>query len=452
MSAITRFAPSPTGFLHVGNLRMALINYLLSKQTNGKFILRIDDTDFERSSIEYQEAIKEDLKWLGLNWSSTFKQSDNLEVYHKYLKQLQDQELIYPCYETKEELDYKRKIQLAKGAPPIYDRSALKLTEEQKKALEQEGRKPYYRFKITAEAIEWVDLIKGPVKFNGEHLSDPVLIKENGVFLYSFCSVVDDIERNITHIIRGEDHLSNTAVHVQLFKYLGFKPPYFGHMSLLSMLDGEELSKRTGSNSVRDLKSKGIHPLAILNYLFMLGQSEQNKIYSSINEMVQDFNLQNYSKSLVKFDNNKLYQINSLLLQNLSFNAVKADLANIGITIVTEELWNLYKGNIKSLLEIADYYNVLYGTIISKTTNKELIELALKTLPSEDSFTENTINAWVNNIAQNSNLKKKELFSTLREALTGSISGPNFKDLILTMGKQKILERLTAALAQIGYS
>lgn len=445
MTTITRFAPSPTGFIHVGNVRMALINYLLAKKLNGKFILRIDNTDLERSKQEYEEALKKDLLWLKIKWDSTFRQSENIDLYNKYLEKLKQQNLIYACYETREELEYKRKLQLAKGAPPIYDRVALKLTDAAKQAFEKEGRKPYYRFKILPEDIEWNDLVKGSIKMHGSNLSDPVIIKENGVFLYSFSSVVDDIESKITHIVRGEDHVSNTAFHIQLFKCLGSSIPKFAHMSLLSSIEGSQLSKREGSNSIMDFRDKGIHSLAILNYLFTLGQSENNHIYTSIEGMVDDFSLSNYGKSAVKFDNNKLYQINNLVLQGLDFNSVKKDLEELKISNVTEEIWKLYKYNIESLNDINKYQDVLYGNISYKPSNKNLIKIALEFFPQEN-FTNNNIDEWINKIAALKEFNKKEIFKSLREALTGETSGPNFKDLLFALGYTKVKERLTASL------
>ena len=230
MKTITRFAPSPTGLLHVGNVRTALVNYLFARQTGGKFTLRIDDTDLERSKPEYIQAIERDLKWLGLNWDESFKQSSRFARYNEIGEKLKQMGRLYPCYETSEELETKRKFQMKRGVPPIYDRAALKLTEEEKKKFEAEGRRPHYRFKLEAEDIEWDDLIRGHQKFNGAYLSDPILFRADGSLIYLLCSVVDDGDYETTHIIRGEDHVTNTAIQIQIAKALGYKIPRFAHM------------------------------------------------------------------------------------------------------------------------------------------------------------------------------------------------------------------------------
>lgn len=442
---ITRFAPSPTGFLHVGNIRMALINYLLSKANNGKFLLRIDDTDTERSTDEYIEAIQADLNWLNLKWDGCFKQSTRMELYGEYFKKLEEQGLIYPCYESQEELEFKRKLLLSKGAPPIYDRSALNITQHQIAQYQNEGIKPYYRFKLKAEEIVWQDLVKGKIKINAENLSDPVLIKQNGTFLYSFCSVVDDITNNITHIIRGEDHISNTAIHIQLFKCLKAEPPQFGHMSLLSMSDGSQLSKRLGSTNIRGLRQEGIHSLAILNYLFILGQTENNQVFNSLGEMLKQFNLSNYSRSTVKFDNQKLLQINTHLLQQLNFEDVEPSLKQLQLS-VTPEVWKLIRNNISSLNEVNDYNNMLYNKLRYSVENKKVVEVAYDCLPDSLKAPE-VIDQWIKNIAEKTNCSKKEIFTNLRLALTGNSKGPDFKLLLTTLGLVKIKERLLGALA-----
>ncbi|MGV3278862.1 glutamate--tRNA ligase [Rickettsiales bacterium LUAb2] len=443
MTVITRFAPSPTGYLHIGNARMALVNYLFTKKQNGKFILRIDDTDLERSNPMYTEAIREDLTWLGIEWDSSFSQSDKLDIYQKYMTELVEKGRLYPCYETKEELEYKKKLRLAKGEPPIYDRAMLNLTAKQKFEYEQQGRTPHYRFKMEHTSIEWNDLVKGDIKFQGENISDPVLVKDNGVFLYSLCSVIDDIESNITDIIRGEDHLTNTAMHVQLFEALGGTPPNFGHMSLISMLHGEEISKRTGSMSLRSLRDQGIYKDAILNYLYLLGQTEDSKLDFSLTEMSEKFNLNNYGKALVKFDLAKLDQINSINLQKLAFTEVEPELKRLNLAKVDQNLWNLYKNNITHLTELENGYNIIYGdiTIDNSSINKNLITAALNHLPNNFS-TNKDVEGWLQDITASSNIKGKDLFMGLRLALTGEHGGIPFKDLIMAIGISKIKQRL----------
>ena len=289
-----RFAPSPTGYLHLGNARMATLNNFLAIQENADYILRIDDTDFKRVKDEYIVAMKEDLKWLGISWVEEFKQSDRIATYDAFVNKLKQEGIVYACYETIEELDYKKKLQLAKGKPPIYDRSMLNLTQAEKEKYELEGRKPHYRLKITHENISWIDLIKGELHFKGENISDPVIIREDGSYLYILTSVLDDVDTNITHIIRGEDHVVNTALQIQMFKYLKAEIPYFAHLPLITNNEGEGFSKRSGALSLGSLRREGITPLALNNYLFALGLGEQNKFYSSVKEIAEVFNLQNY--------------------------------------------------------------------------------------------------------------------------------------------------------------
>ena len=280
--ARVRFAPSPTGYLHLGNARMATLNCFLAKKIDADFVLRIDDTDIGRVKQEYIDGVHEDLKWLGISWDKEFKQSDRLDIYNNFLDKLKAENLVYPCYETPEELEYKKKLQIAMKRPPIYDREILNITDEQKAKYESEGRKPYYRLKISHTDIKWKDLIKGDIHFKGEHISDPVVLREDGSFLYLLTSVIDDIESDITHIIRGEDHVVNTAVQIQMFEYLKAPLPTFAHLPLITNNSGEGFSKRDGALSLRNLRSSGIHPMSINNYLFMLGLGERDKTYTSI--------------------------------------------------------------------------------------------------------------------------------------------------------------------------
>lgn len=452
----TRFAPSPTGYLHFGNARTALMSYLFSKQNNGKFILRVDDTDAVRSKKEYEDSIKDNMRWLGLEYDETFNQSKKISIYQDYAKKLIEEGSLYPCYETLEELEYKKKLKLAQGKPPIYDRAMLNITPEQKQKYEQEGRKPHYRFKLKEGAIEWNDLCKGSIKYQAENISDPVLIKDNGSFLFSLCSVIDDIENNITHIVRGEDHMTNTAVHVQLFDRLGAKPPIFAHMSLISILGGGEFSKRTGSLSINDLKEQGIHPLAILNYLFMLGQQEDNKLYFNIKDILSDFDLNKYSKNMVKFDINKLIQINTLILQQLSYSDIKPYLDEIKVD-VNQQTWDLYKCNINSLTELTKYQNILQGTInytddVLSLINKDIVSIALENITNDLSSIQEA-EEWLKSIKstikeKSLNFNGKQIFTTLRLAISGESEGPLFKDLVINLGGEKIKGRLKLVLGQ----
>ena len=277
-----RFAPSPTGYLHIGNFRTALVNFLFSRKKNGHFMLRIDDTDEERSSLEYENGIKEDLKWMGIDWDSIEKQSSRLSNYKKALEILLDKKRAYPCFETGDELSLKRKSQLSSGKPPIYDRSALKLSDSDIASLKSEGKRPHYRFLLKHSDVIWRDLIKGESKYNMSNLSDPVIIREDGRVIYTLASVVDDIDFEVTDILRGEDHMTNSAAQIQLFEALGSLAPRLGHLSLLTDISGSGLSKRLGSLSIRDLKKEGFQPLAIASLLSRIGTSDPTDISLSL--------------------------------------------------------------------------------------------------------------------------------------------------------------------------
>ncbi|MDR0483896.1 MAG: glutamate--tRNA ligase [Alphaproteobacteria bacterium] len=437
-----RFAPSPTGYLHLGNARMATLNYFLAKKITADYILRIDDTDIGRVKQEYIDGTHEDLTWLGISWDSEFKQSDRLDVYNEFLERLKKDNLVYPCYETPQELEYKKKLQIAMKKPPIYDRSALKLTAEEVKKYESEGRKPYYRLKISYTDIAWKDLIKGEINFKGEHISDPVVMRDDGSFLYLLTSVIDDISAGITHIIRGEDHVVNTAIQIQMFQYLGAEVPTFAHLPLITNNSGEGFSKRDGALSLRNLRNDGIHPMAINNYLFMLGLGERDKVYSNIAEIVEDFDLEKYNSASAKFDEDKLLKINLQILQTRCFAEMEAMIKRLLNLDINEDFWNGIKHNIVDFKDITNWYNIIYSNDLKTTCeNKDLIKIALDTMPQED-FTENTWSAWLDSIKLKSNLKGKELFHPLRLAFSGVANGPDFKSLISLIGKERLTNRL----------
>ncbi len=265
MKPIVRFAPSPTGRIHVGNLRPALLNWLFARREGGQFLLRFDDTDLERSREDYVEGIREDLRWLGVTWDIEARQSQRFDVYAAAVERLKAAGRLYPAYDTPDELERRRKRQLARGLPPVYDRAALKLTEAERAELEDSGRKPHWRFRLEDRTMAWSDAIRGEQTIEAASMSDPVLVREDGTYLYTLPSVVDDIEFGITHVIRGEDHVANTGVQIQIFEALEAKPPVFGHHNLLITAEGEALSKRLGSLSIRSLREEGLEPLAILS-------------------------------------------------------------------------------------------------------------------------------------------------------------------------------------------
>ena len=440
-----RFAPSPTGYLHLGNARMATLNNFLAIKENAEYILRIDDTDFKRVKDEYIVSLKEDLQWLGISWIEEFKQSSRIATYDAFVEKLKEEGIVYPCYETVEELDYKKKLQLAKGKPPIYDRSMLNLTDADKAKYESEGRKPHYRLKINHEDISWTDLIKGPLHFKGEHISDPVIIREDGSYLYILTSVLDDVEKKITHIIRGEDHVVNTALQIQIFKYLNAPIPEFAHLPLITNSEGEGFSKRSGALSLGTLRVEGITPIAINNYLFALGLGEQNKFYNSVQEIAEVFNLQNYNGAAAKFDESKLLKLNLLSLQNMEFKEIQ-DMVQAYLNLdITLDFWNIIKTNIEKFQDIAVWHNICYNNnLVTVCENKELIQHALNTIPSV--FDENSWATWLKDIKETSKLTGMALFHPLRLAFSGVEQGPEFKHLIVLIGKTRLEDRLKKCL------
>ena len=436
-----RFAPSPTGYLHIGNFRTALVNFLFSRKQNGHFMLRIDDTDEERSSLEYENGIKEDLKWMGINWDSIEKQSSRLSNYDKALEILLDKKRAYPCFETGDELSLKRKSQLSSGKPPIYDRSALKLSDSDIASLKSEGKRPHYRFLLKHSDVIWHDLIKGESKYNMSNLSDPVIIREDGRVIYTLASVVDDIDFEVTDILRGEDHMTNSAAQIQLFEALGSLAPRLGHLSLLTDISGSGLSKRLGSLSLRDLKKEGFQPLAIASLLSRIGTSDSTEISTELNEIITNFDINKFGKSKPKFDKVELSALNSKFFQLIDFENIFDDLKKINIHI-TKEFWYLIRGNIKTLNDVNFWWNVVYGNIKTIKDSEEFTNLAIKTLPKKD-FDKNTWSTWTSLIMKESGRKGKDLFKPLRLCLTGQSNGPEMASLVFIMGRDKVIERLS---------
>ncbi len=426
-----RFAPSPTGYLHVGNVRTALVNWLFVRKMGGEFILRIDDTDLERSRTEYEAAIKEDMAWLGLNWDSTFNQSSRFVRYNEAIEQLMKADRLYPCYETPEELDIQRKQLAARGLPPIYNRASQKVTDEQK------NRKPHWRFQLNDGELLWHDLIRGETRFKATHMSDPVLIREDGVPLYTLASVVDDGDYNITHVIRGEDHVSNSAVQVQLYEALGFKVPMFAHMALLKTKDGE-LSKRVGGNDIRGMREAGIMPMAINSLLGRIGTSDSVEAFDDLSRLVESFDFKKFGRAPANYDVAELEKLNEKLLHNLPYSAVKEQLGYLG-----EEFWNSIRANIKNISEAKDWWNIVYKDVDVHFGDEDrgFLQKALMLLPPEP-WDENTYDQWIAIIKEQTGRKGKELFMPLRKALTGMEHGPEMKKLLPLLGAVKIKPRL----------
>jgi glutamyl-tRNA synthetase len=439
-----RFAPSPTGYLHLGNIRTALVNWLFARKKEGCFILRLDDTDKQRSEQKYVDQIREDLKWLGLTVDEEVKQSDRLDRYRKAADFLKEKGRLYACYETPEELELQRKIQLSAGKAPIYKRPPLSLEQEEK--YQREGRKPHWRFKVEKGEIRWVDLIRGEVVFQGERLSDPILIREDGSPVFTLATAVDDLEMGITHIIRGEDHVTNTALQIQLMETLGEDQNsiQFGHLALISGGKGEGLSKREGSLSIVQLREDGLEPLAISSVLGKLGTSDPISPHISLQGILAEFDIQKFGRSTPKLDSDDLWQMNVKILQILPLDQVKERLEFMGMVNVTPEFWTLIQKNILKFQEIKRWWTICYGHKAFPDDNKNLLEVAEHFLPLEP-WDENTFKSWMDEVKKDTGLKGKDLFLPIRKALTGQEHGPELKDLILLMGRLKVKNRLQTA-------
>lgn len=447
MSIVVRFAPSPTGFIHVGNLRAALLNYLFATKYQGSFMLRIDDTDLERSEIRFETAIKEDLQWLGLNYSVTFNQSHRFERYAQAAEYLKSNRRLYPCYETQEELDFLRKRQLSQGKPPIYNRQALALTDAEKAKFEAEGRKPHWRFKLVEDETSWGDMVRGRVSFSGLFASDPVLVRADGVPLYTLPSVVDDMDYGVTHIIRGEDHVTNTAVQIQLLKALKNFPDIrrdhmeYAHFSLIVDASGEGFSKRTGSLSIGSLREDGIEPMAIHSLLAKLGTSDPMEPRQTLQELAAELDFSKFSRSSPKFSVEDLHKMNAKYLHSLPFDQIASRLRAI-LPDVTEAFWRVVGGNVDHLSEITYWWSVCYGTIDSMIEDKTFISQALNMLP-EQPWDKNTWSTWTNALKEAAGRKGKDLFMPLRLALTGRPHGPEMKHFLPLISPEKVRQRLS---------
>ncbi len=426
-----RFAPSPTGFMHIGGTRTALFNWLWAKKINGKFMLRIDDTDVQRSKKEYEDAILRDLKWLGLEWDEMAHQSQREARYQEVAQKLIAQGRIYPCYETPEELEFMRKKLMAKGLPPIYDRSALKLTEEQKANYLAQGRKPHYRFKLEEGTISWTDMIRGECKYEASKLADPVVIREDGTFLYHLPSVIDDADFQITHILRGEDHVTNTAMQIQMFEALGALVPQFAHLPLLTGKEGK-LSKRMGSLGVDELRQEGVEALAICSYLAKLGTSDGIEPFYKLEDLANSLDFTKIGRSQPKFDVEELKHFNTKFIHSMPYNPL------LGIT---ENFWNVVRQNISTVSELDVWKEICFENVNAALEDKELCSLGADVLPPEP-WNEETYKIWIDKLKQSSGKSGKDLFHPIRIALTGKPTGPELKILLPLIGYQKAYDRL----------
>ena len=441
---IVRFAPSPTGLIHIGNARTALINWLFAQRGGGRFVLRFDDTDLERSRREYADAIEADLAWLGIVPDLKCRQSERMALYDAAAETLRTTGRLYPAYETAEELDRRRKRQQALGKPPIYDRAALKLSDVDRAALEAQGRKPHWRFKLDARVVHWDDAVRGPSHIDCASLSDPVLRREDGSYLYTLPSVVDDVDLGVTHVIRGDDHVTNTAVQIQIFEALGAAAPAFGHHNLLTDAGGEGLSKRTGALSIRSLRDSGVEALAVAALAVLVGSAEAVRPIASLAELAATFDLADISRAAARFDEAELKALSARVLRHLPFASVRERLEALGIAgPLAEPFWNATHGNLARLDEAAAWWGVVHGPIAPVVEDRAFLAEAAACLP-EEPWDETTWSGWTTKLKGQSGRKGRALYHPLRLALTGRESGPELAQLLPLIGRVRALGRLSA--------
>lgn len=429
---VTRFAPSPTGFLHVGNLRTALFNHLIARKTGGTFILRIDDTDPERSKDSYVDAIKEDLDWLGLSWDRVERQSARMDLYAQAADDLRAMGRFYEAFETPVELDLKRKKQLNMGRPPVYDRAALDLSEAEKAAARAERGDGVWRFMLDQSRIEWTDGILGDISIDAASVSDPVLIRADGQVLYTLASIVDDTDMGVTHVVRGSDHVTNTATQIQMIQALGRTVPDFAHHSLLTGPQGEALSKRLGTLALRDLRENGVEPEALLSLMARLGSSQPVELQMSLDEITDGFDLAQFGAAPTKFDAEDLYPLTARKLHGLDFSAVANEISALGVPADKAELfWKITRENIKTRRDLAGWWSLFRDgaepDIASE--DKEFVAKAMTLLPDQP-WGPKTWDDWTAAVKAATGRKGKGLFMPLRKAVTGQSRGPEMADVM----------------------
>ncbi|MCO8145042.1 glutamate--tRNA ligase [Rhodovulum tesquicola] len=437
MTTVTRFAPSPTGFLHVGNLRTALFNYLIARKTGGQFILRLDDTDAERSTQEYADGIMEDLDWLGLSWDRLERQSARLDRYHAAADQLRAAGRFYECFETPTELDLKRKKLLNMGKPPVYDRAALALTDEDKARLRAE-RPGHWRFLLNQTRIDWTDGILGEISIDAASVSDPVLIRGDGQVLYTLASVVDDIEMGVTHIVRGSDHVTNTATQIQIIQALGGTAPDFAHHSLLTGAQGEALSKRLGTLSLRDLRAQGVEPMALLSLMARLGSSQPVDLAGSIEELAAGFDLGQFGAAPTSFNAADLFPLTARHLHGLPLAAMQDELAALGVPeALADGFWSVIRENIETRAGIAEWWTLCRDGAAPQVEDedRDFVAEALSLL-GQPPYDATTWASWTAAVKDKTGRKGRGLFLPLRKAVTGRSSGPEMADLMPLLQKK----------------
>ncbi|HEU01167.1 hypothetical protein LCGC14_0157860 [marine sediment metagenome] len=457
MTVIVRFAPSPTGHLHIGNLRTALFNWLFAEKNSGRFVLRFDDTDAERSRREFADMIETDLAWIGIAPHAVIRQSERLDHYAAAAARLKQAGLLYPCYETPDELDRKRKRLAARNLPPVYGREALRLSNAEKQVVEAEGRRPHWRFLLPNFAsdphapqrtdIHWDDLIRGPQTVDLGSLSDPVLMRGDGSYLYTLPSIVDDGETGVTHVIRGDDHVTNTGVQIAIFRALGLDAPVFGHHNLLTAIGGEGLSKRTGALSLKSLRESGYEPMAVASLAVLVGLSGSIEPMPDLSALAERLRFEDVSPSASKFDPAELDRLNGEIVHALSYAVAAERLAAMGVPDERGEMfWQAVRGNCAKLADAAEWVPVVFGDLADKPDlsydDQAFVEAARELLPEGD-FGPETWREWTGRVKEATGRKGKPLFMPLRLALTGLDHGPELAALLPLIGRQKAMTRLS---------
>jgi len=457
MSVTVRFAPSPTGNIHIGNVRTALFNWLYAVKNSGRFILRFDDTDVARSKQEHADQIADDLAWLGVNPHRVEYQSKRGDAHDAAVEKLKAAGLLYPCYETAEELERRRKIRLSRKLPPVYGREALKLSDAEKAAQEAEGRRPHWRFLLPNFAddpfeterteVHWDDVVRGSQTVDLASMSDPVLIREDGSYLYTLPSVVDDIDLGVTHVIRGDDHVTNTGVQIALFEALGAKAPAFGHHNLLTTTTGEGLSKRSGALSIKALREDGYEPMAVASLAVLIGTSHAVAATPSLDALAETFDPASSSKSAAKFDPAELDVLNSQIVHALPYSAVSDRLAAAGVDTAdprADAFWTVIRANVEKVRDAGAWWAIVTrGPADEETLAGDDLDYARQAfdLLPEGEIDGSTWSAWTAAVKEATGRKGKALFMPLRIALTGRRSGPEIADLLPLLGREGILAR-----------
>jgi len=437
MTVVTRFAPSPTGSLHVGNVRTAIHNWMWARKHGGRFLLRIDDTDLERSKEEYVDGIRADLKWLGLDCDGEARQSARFDLYERRFEELKAAGRVYACYETPEELDLRRKVLLGRGLPPVYERKAAD-------APVPEGRAPHWRFKLDHDAaIEWTDLVRGDQHFDPRLMSDPVIRRADGSWLYMLPSAIDDIDMGVTHVVRGEDHVTNTATQLQMFDALGAARPQFAHEALLTGSEGK-LSKRLGALGMDAFRERGIEPMALIALLARLGTSEPVEPVTDAAPLIATIDFAHFGRAPARFDEEELAQINAKILHQTEYESVAARLPDG----MDEMAWAAIRPNITTLADVAAWWSVVTGDVSAAVAedDKPYLAEAAEVAATLD-WTADVWHALTDALKTSSGRKGKPLFLPLRVALTGHEHGPDMKALLPLIGRDRAVARLKAAAA-----